>query len=273
MRWKALAIVAASLALLNAGTAFAQGRRPAPDPVLAEAKRLFDDGATAYGTGNYEDAIKLWEKSYQISQKPLILDNIANAWEKLANLRKTREYLAKWRDAAPPEEQSMLEMRLRTLDARIAREDEAAAAKAAADKAARDAAAQKAAVYVDPRPWLPGAILAGAGGVAVIAGVVVDGVAKSKRPPSSSCVTSSGLVLCQSSAESAITLSNRMAIAGDVTWIVGAVAVAGGVTWALLPRFTGLRTGTGSRSTNSASGPVVTRITVTPGGASIAGTF
>jgi hypothetical protein len=203
---------------------------------MAEAKRLFDDGAVAFGSGNYDEAIRLWEQSYAISQAPLIRYNIANAWEKLGDFRKTRENLAVWRAAAPPEEQGMLDKRLQNLDARIAREDEAAR-KAADDKAAREAAERAAAAAAQAKSWLPGVIVGSVGVAAVIAGVTVDGVAASKRPPSSLCMkSSSGQTLCQVAAESGITTSNRMAIAGDVTWIVGAAAVAAGVVLVIVKR-------------------------------------
>jgi tetratricopeptide (TPR) repeat protein len=145
----------------------AQGKKAPPatapkDPKLADAKKLFDEGALAYGRGDYEQAIKLWDQSYALSQQPLILYNLANAWEKLGDFKKTRDNLGKWREAAPPEEREMLDLRLKNLDARIEREEEAAR-KAAAEKAAREAQ-QRASVPVAPdRSWVPGTIVAGVG--------------------------------------------------------------------------------------------------------------
>src|SRR4051794_299028 len=66
---------------------------PAKDPKLAEAKKLFDEGSEAYGNGRYEDAVKAWEKSYELSGKPLIFESIASAYERLGNKKKAREYL------------------------------------------------------------------------------------------------------------------------------------------------------------------------------------
>jgi hypothetical protein len=64
----------------------------------------------------------------------------------------------------------------------------------------------------------------------VIAGVAVDLVANGKRPSPSLCMkTSNGQTLCQVAAKGPISTSNTMAIAGDVTWIVGSLAVAAGV--------------------------------------------
>ena len=217
-----------------------QPRKPPAklDPRFADAKRYFDDGAEAYRQGNYDAAIKAWEKSYELSQKPLILENIANAWERLGDARKARDNLAKWREAAPPEERDLLDARIRNLSARVAREEEAAA-QAAAAQAAREAqlrAAAEQAQAPSPRPWLPGAIVGGVGVAAIIAGVAVDVAASKDRPGAGVCKSVGGQNLCMSSAESAITQSNRMAIAGDVTWIIGAAAVAAGAVLVIVRR-------------------------------------
>ena len=240
MRLSVLLLASASACgVLTAPEAFAQPvKKPPPakaDPNMIEAKKLFDDGAASYAAGNYEDAIKKWEKAYELSQKPLIYDNLANAWERLGNPRKTRECLAKWRLYAPPEEIDGLDARIKNLDARIARDDEAAA-QAAAAQAARDARARAEAEAARKKPWLAGAVLAGVGGAAVISGVVVDIVAKTKRPDASACKTNGGQTLCLSTSANAIDTSNRLAIAGDVTWGIGAALIATGVVLVVVRR-------------------------------------
>ncbi len=135
----------------------------------------------------------------------------------------------------PFEEREGLELRIRNLDLRIAREDDLArqqaAAQAAKDQATRDEIARD-----QQKPWLLGAIVGGAGGVLVIAGVVVDLIANAKRPAASLCKTTGGVTLCQTAAQDPIALSNRMAIAGDATWIAGAAAVAAGVVLVIVRR-------------------------------------
>lgn len=235
----AIFVLACAACLAAAPPAAAQGRKPQGkqlDPRLAEAKRIFDDGAAAYGAGNYEEAIRLFEQSYAISQKPLIFESLANAWERLGNARKARDNLARWREAAPPEERDLLDARIRNLDARLAREDAAAQAATAAQAAREDKLRAAAVQPVDARPWLPGAIVGGAGVVAIVAGVAVDAVAAKDRPASSACKTTGMGTFCMSSASGAIATSNRMAIAGDVTWIVGAAAVATGAVLVVLRR-------------------------------------
>ncbi len=238
-----LMLLALAGATAPASTALAQPKKPPPsknDPRLGEAKKLFDQGASAYAQGSYDEAIKAWEKAYELSQKPLIFESIANAYERLGDAKKARDYLIKWRDSAPKEETELLDSRIKNLDARVTREEQAAAdRKAADDKAnqdrdARDAAARQADEEAKSKAWLPGAIVTGVGGAAVIAGIALDIVASSKRPASDVCKTSGGATLCKSSAQSGIESSNRFATVGDALWIAGAAAVAGGVVLILV---------------------------------------
>jgi hypothetical protein len=194
----------------------------------------------------------------------MILDDLANAWEKLGNFRKTRDNLAKWRESAPPDERPTLDMRIQNLDARIAREDEAAR-KAAEEKAAREARERAVVTPTQDRSWLPGVIVGSIGAAAVIAGVSVDIVANGKRPPSALCMKSpTGQTLCQTSAEGPITTSNRMAIAGDVTWILGTVAVAAGVALVFVRR---------PHPADAAPPPRTAWLAPTPGGVLLGGSF
>lgn len=224
-------VIAAALALSAAPPALAQRRGSAKvDPKLAEAKKLFEAGASAYGLGNYEEAIKAWEKSYDLSKKPLIFESMANAYERLGNAKKAREYLAKWRDAAPEEERGLLDARIKNLDARVQRED-AAAAKLAADKAAREAREKAEADAKKSKWFLPGAILTGGGGALLITGIVLDAVAGGKRPDAALCKdAANGNTYCQPAAGDAVKSSNTLASVGDALWITGALAAAGGVT-------------------------------------------
>jgi tetratricopeptide (TPR) repeat protein len=239
--------IAASLAVVTIAptTAAAQGKKPPPppppakDPKLVEAKKLFDDGSQAYTDGRYEDAIKAWEQSYQLSGKPLIFESIANAHERLGDKRKAREYLAKWREAAPKEEQEQLDARIKNLDARIAAADAAEAArkdeeaKRKAEKAEKDKAAQGDSKEREQARSSRMKLALGVGGAGVavaIAGVVLDVVAAGQRPdPNTVCASGAGKTLCKESAKGGIESSSTLALAGDISWIAGAAIAATGV--------------------------------------------
>ena len=111
------------------------------DPKYLEAKRLFEKGEELYDKGDYEKAIESWELSYDLSEADLILESVANAYERLGQVEKARDYLGRWRAVAPENEQASLDARLAKLDERIAKSKAAQQAKEAKEKAAKDAQA------------------------------------------------------------------------------------------------------------------------------------
>ena len=232
-------LVAVALVLAPAGPALAQPKKPPAaksEGKNNEAKKLFDDGAAAYTQGNYEAAIEAWSKAYEISKKPLIFESIANAYERLGEAKKAREFLSKWRDVAPKDEQDLLDARIKNLDARVTRDDEL--------ETARKAEAEKAKKTEDERARqgkggggsagstsVPGVVLLGVGGAAVAVGVTLDIIAGIRRPAAeTACAKSGATQICKVSSRDAISSSNTLALVGDIVWIAGAVAVAGGVT-------------------------------------------
>ena len=53
----------------------------------ARAKELYENGAALYEEGRYEEAILAWEEAYRLSSRPVLLFNIANAYERLGRGR------------------------------------------------------------------------------------------------------------------------------------------------------------------------------------------
>lgn len=233
LRIAALGAAALGPATLCPAAAHAQARRKpaAKDPKLAEAKQLFDQATDAYAQGRYEDAIRDWEKSYELSGKPLIFESIANAYERLGDKAKAREYLAKWRAEAPEEEHEQLDARIAALDARIAAAEKAEKARKE-EEAKRKASSESAekARREDRSTRLTLAIAVGGAGVlAVGTGILLGAVGAGQRPDAGeACATSGDRTLCKASAKDAIEGSSTLAVAGDVTWITGAVLVAAG---------------------------------------------
>jgi len=231
------AVAIAVFSLAPAAPAVAQPKAAGGKADHSEAKKLFELGAEVYTQGNYEAAIANWEKSYALSQKPLIFENIGNAYERLGNARKAREYLKKWRAVAPSEEHGILDARIKNLDARVAQDDEVEAARKAKEEKAkreRDEALRRAEQPKGPGISVPALALMGGGGAAVIAGVVLDIVAFTQRPASTDCTDNKGSTLCLTSTKDPIKSSNRLAITGDVLWIVGAAAAGAGLALVIL---------------------------------------
>jgi tetratricopeptide (TPR) repeat protein len=256
------------VALAPPASAASNAKKPAKtaDAKRAEAKAYFDAGADLYDKGDYEGAIASWQMSYDLSKKPLIFESMSNAYERLGDAKKAREYLARWREAAPEAERPRLDERLKNLDARIAREEEAEQARKA-EEAARRAREKKALAppppKAEPGPPLLGLGLVGVGSIAVAVGVTLDVVAAGKRPDASSvCKDAAGSTLCLASSRDAIASSSTLAVAGDVTWILGGIAAASG---AALLLFGGSHAGAAKAE---ARRTIVVPI-VTPGGAGV----
>jgi tetratricopeptide (TPR) repeat protein len=98
------------------GLALAQDA-PAPE---SEARSLFLEGRSSYELGRYEDAIAKWESAWRLSQRNLLLFNLANAYERAGMLSEALEHLTRYRTAAPSEEHVALDTRVAFLEARLA---------------------------------------------------------------------------------------------------------------------------------------------------------
>ncbi len=213
--------------------------RPVLDPQQkAEAKAHFDRGADLYAQGAYDQALAEWTAAYEISQHPLIFESIANAYERLGKPREAKEALTKWRAAAPPEEQQVLDRRLGNLDARIAKLDEEdAAAKAAADKRVNEGGdgvvEEEGGIF---GPLGIAGVVVGAVGVGLVAGGVVVGIVASGQRPDEAevCRAGEGGSLCLDASRKDIDASSTLALVSDVMWITGAVATAAGGTMLVL---------------------------------------
>jgi tetratricopeptide (TPR) repeat protein len=246
MRLRSAATLALSVLLSLAFSASLSGEAHAKRPRISyqqrrDAKRLFGEGRAAYRRGDYELSIEKWQQSYQLSKEPLIFESIAAAYERLGKLGDALLHLEKWSDKAPRREQKAVGARIQSLRRRIEkierqdrekREAEArrkSHAKAERDKKQRDKERQEREAAIAPYRLIGyGAV--GLGGAAVIAGVVMDGVAAGSRPVESEACTraQNDTLLCRASFADGINRSNTLAIAGDASWIAGAVLVTAG---------------------------------------------
>lgn len=93
--------------------ASAKDGEPGDEQTDHQAREAFRKGDRAYADKRYEDAVEAFTKAYELSNRPLMLYNIANALERLERWEEAAEKLRKYRDYAPRSE-------LRTVDARIA---------------------------------------------------------------------------------------------------------------------------------------------------------
>jgi len=103
------------------------------------AEQLYEDGRKAYRLGRYEEAVKKFERSFELSDQPLLLYNIALAYKRLysiskdvADLRRSKNVFEEFITVAQADTALQTEIedaraRLAELDEEIAQAEEAAA--------------------------------------------------------------------------------------------------------------------------------------------------
>lgn len=108
-------------------------------PPLAQSQTTTDDlarghftaGRQAYVEGRYEAAVERFAEAYRLSRKPLLLFNLANAYERLGDYASALQALRDYERAAPAGERPTLERRLASLESRA----RSAAARSEAERA------------------------------------------------------------------------------------------------------------------------------------------
>jgi tetratricopeptide (TPR) repeat protein len=215
----------------------------------ARAKKLYHEGDRAYAEGRYEEAAADFEKAYELSQRPLLLFNLANAYERAGHYQKAANALSQYLPHAKPGERDMVQQRLDNLTKRAEKrakerqkaeqaeraeqtEEQAKQRAAAPPPAPEPAPPEPAPPKPEPAPASPpptaAYVLLGAGGAAITAGVVFAVLALGARSDENShCSNSGGQRLCTSAASDAISADQRWSLLTDIS--VGAGVVAAGI--------------------------------------------
>jgi tetratricopeptide (TPR) repeat protein len=152
------------------------------------ARRHFDSGAAYLEESDYDNALKAFEKAYELSHRPEILLNIATVQERRGDLAAAISALEQYLQADPNGERAeTTRLRLQNLQKRLAESPPAAAAPAAAPQAASPPPAPPPAAAPAPPPepppkpnHVPAYIAFGVGGVGLVTAVVTGIVANSK---------------------------------------------------------------------------------------------
>ena len=83
------------------------------------AKRLYLNGKMLFEEERYGDAVTAWNKAYEISHKPVVLYNVAIAYEKLEQYQDAIDTLYQYRIYAPLEEQDELVAKIEELKVKL----------------------------------------------------------------------------------------------------------------------------------------------------------
>ena len=193
------------------------------------ARQLYDNGAILYDEGRYEDAIVAWQEAWVLSERPLLLYNIANAQERLGLWRDALETLNRYRAFARPEERERLDRRINNLERRLA--EDGGSVTTVTPPAATPTKDTIPVVEVQPvrrTSWIP--ITAyGVGGVGMVSGTIFALQARDAREAASGLCTSGETVnICPDSATDALRLDASRSLLADGAFLLGGLGIAGG---------------------------------------------
>ena len=96
MRIWVLSLVVAVSILFPAAAVDAQG---------VDAREEFLRGQTAYQQGDFQRAVDAWRRAYEADPRPLLLYNLARAYERLGQINEALEALDEYLDRASPDDE------------------------------------------------------------------------------------------------------------------------------------------------------------------------
>jgi tetratricopeptide (TPR) repeat protein len=203
-----------------------------------EARTLYANGKMLFDEGNYERALEAWAKAYELSEKPVLLYNIALVQEKLGDLVAAIDTLERYRIYAPQEDQAALVQKIEELKAQLAAtavsepEPIVLEPEPEAPPATQEAAAPEPAESSARRT---GIIIAwSTSGAALGSGVLFALKASGHEDSASSnCASGGGRLVCRKSAADAIASARQAAVLADISWGVSALA-GGTAVWLML---------------------------------------
>ncbi|MEZ4338422.1 MAG: tetratricopeptide repeat protein [Sandaracinaceae bacterium] len=225
-----------------------------------QALQLYEQGSAAYTEGRYEDAVRMFSDAYRLSPRPLLLYNLANAYERIGRYPEAVQMLEGYLPHAQLNERATIQSRIQNLQARIA---------------AGEGTTERSRGGGGNGALLGAGIGVAAGGVALVAAGIVFGVlaldARSGvQGDGAPCrEDADGRLFCTAGAESRIADAELFALLADIGMIGGGVVAAAGLVLVIL----GVTSGSPSSSPSAAT--LVPDVRVGPNGASfgLAGRF
>jgi hypothetical protein len=205
----------------------------------ARARELYEQGDRYYSEGRYEKAVEAFRESYSLSKRPLLLFNLANAYERLGRYDEAVTALREYAPSAPEQEREVITKRIDSLELR-AKEQAAraqpappppATATPASPPPAAPTADSAAAAPAAPSRPIAGYVLLGSGVVVLGVATVFAAVASGARSDAEEQCPSG---VCPVGAQDAVDRDQTFSIMADVGFGVGALAVGAGVLAILL---------------------------------------
>lgn len=198
------------------------------------ARELYLEGDRFYREGRYEQAVEAFREAYELSERPQLLYNMANAYERLNRLREAGDALEQYLPHAPAEDRSAVESRLTALRARM----EAQEANASGDDQEEDGVRDRERPP-PPQPRSPDvvgpAVLLGLGGASLVAAGLMGAFALVlSDSTATSCMDVGARTLCSEGARANVESAQGLALATDITWAAGAALAGIGLVWLIV---------------------------------------
>lgn len=225
---RALAVFFATLVLsLCATPSFAQRARASDE----RARELYLLGDDLYSQGRYEEALAAFEESYQLSERPLLLFNIANAQERSGQWQGAIESLERYLPHADEAERSRVESRIESLRRRVERLE---AMQQVPEPDEPDVTPEPPDEPEEEPRSLAGPLVLATGGALLAGGVVSAILAKGARDAlESDCTVVDGRRLCPDTSAGDRDRDLRASVFADILFVASAAAVGVGL-WLLL---------------------------------------
>jgi tetratricopeptide (TPR) repeat protein len=207
----------------------------------ARARELYLEGEGAYAAGDYERAAARFARAYELSERPALLFNLGNAYERMGEYDRAADALRRYLESPRARDREAVMMRIDRLEEAHRRRQEERSRQEAVD-AGGDGDDEEPALTgeVDLGGPAGGGDAAratwwlGAGGAAVAGGLIFGLVSHSAGNRAAGlCSDFDGERLCPDSARSALSRERGFAIAADMTTVLGlsAAGVGGYLLW------------------------------------------
>jgi tetratricopeptide (TPR) repeat protein len=223
------------------------------------ARQLYDNGAILYDEGRYEDAVVAWQEAWNLSERPLLLYNIANAQERLGLWRDALETLNRYRAFAKPEERDKLDRRINNLERRLAEEGSSPSSPVTPASTVTQPVDVIPVTQVGPvrnTAWI--SITAySVGGVGMVAGTLFGLQARASRDAAGDLCQTNITTICPASATEDLARDASRSLMADGAFLLGGLGLAGGTVATVM------------RGRDLSTAPLI----LTPGGILLRGQF
>ncbi|MBK6917094.1 MAG: hypothetical protein IPH07_06820 [Deltaproteobacteria bacterium] len=208
---------------------------------LARAEELFDNGRTLFAEGSYAAAATAFERAFELSGNLDMLYNAALAHDRAGEFEAAIDALDRYRALAPASERAALDERKRSLQARLDKQREAAAARSPdavddepmypgdtddddANPPPAPPPQEHGAADRTVRPWA-WSLLGAAGALGIVATALGSTSLGRSRAAREGCVGPRDAPLCSAAVGPDAVASRRLALGADIGFAVAGAAL------------------------------------------------